>query len=395
MKIFGKEFFRRRDAPVGSVVITNSQAYNMICCDGYMPLSKCPEVMACVNAYADLISSMTIHLMENTPNGDKRIVNELSRKIDIEPCENMGRKQWIYTIVKSMMLDGNGNQVTLVDTTRDGLIRNLIPVPPSAVSYVNKAGAEYEIVINGKAVKPENVLHFVDNPDTEQPWIGKGVSVSLKDVIGCIRQANGTKQSLLKSPVPSIIVQVDGLSEDFSSAKGREKLQEQYLSASENGKPWFIPSEAFSVTSVKPLTISDLAIKDNLELDKRTVAALFGVPPFLVGVGSYNEDEYNNFVNTKIMAKAQIIQQELTRKLLLKPEWYFKFNPRSLYNYKLPELIEAGKEMTSAMAMTRNEWRDWVGLSPRDDMEEIVALENYIPVDRLGDQKKLNGNGGE
>lgn len=395
MKIFGKEFFRRRDAPMGSVILANKQAYNMLCGDGYTSMSKCPEVVACVNAYADLISSMTIHLMENTANGDKRITNELSRKIDIEPCDNMGRKQWIYTIVKSMMLDGNGNQVTIVETTRDGLIKNMIPIPPSMVSYVNVGGAEYEIRINGKKVKPENVLHFVDNPDVEQPWIGKGIAVTLKDTISCIKQANDTKKSLLKSPVPSIIVQVDGLSEDFSSAAGRQKLQDQYLNASENGKPWFIPSEAFSVTSVKPLTINDLAIKQNLELDKRTVAALFGVPPFLVGVGSYDENEYNNFVNTKIMAKAQIIQQELTRKLLLKPEWYFKFNPRSLYNYKLPELIEAGKEMTSAMAMTRNEWRDWVGLSPRDDMEEIIALENYIPVDRLGDQKKLTGNGGE
>ena len=122
---------------------------------------------------------------------------------------------------------------------------------------------------------------------------------------------------------------------------------------------------------------------------------MFGVPPFLVGVGTYNEDEYNNFVNTKIMGKAQIIQQELTRKLLLSPSWYFKFNPRSLYNYKLPELVQAGKAMVQSLAMTRNEWRDWMTLDPREDMEEIIALENYIPADKLGDQKKLIQTGGD
>ena len=64
---------------------------------------------------------------------------------------------------------------------------------------------------------------------------------------------------------------------------------------------------------------------------------------------------------------------------------------RSLYNYSLDETINAGSAMVDRMAMTRNEWRDWIGLSPREEMSELLALENYIPVDRLGDQKKLNG----
>jgi hypothetical protein len=49
--------------------------------------------------------------------------------------------------------------------------------------------------------------------------------------------------------------------------------------------------------------------------------------------------------------------------------------------------------MVDRMAMRRNEWRDWVGLPPDADMEELLALENFIPADRLGDQKKLNGGG--
>jgi hypothetical protein len=33
-------------------------------------------------------------------------------------------------------------------------------------------------------------------------------------------------------------------------------------------------------------------------------------------------------------------------------------------------------------------------LPPDDEMEDLLALENYIPEDRLGDQKKLNPKGG-
>lgn len=392
-----KAGIRERDAPEkrSSVLLTDAKNYEFFCGNGYTSLNRCPEVIACVNAYADMISSMTIHLTENTENGDKRVVNALSRKIDIEPCVGMNRKQWIYNIVQTMMLYGNGNQVTIVETDAKNLIGDMIPVPPSQVSFRDRGAGKYDININGHIVDPSEVLHFVDRPDPEKPWIGTGMRVTLKDAMECIAQANETKKGLLRSPKPSIIVKVDGYSEQMQTSEGRSKLRRQYIDNTAAGEPWLVQAETMSVDTVKPLTITDLAIKDNLELDKCAIASLFGVPPFLVGVGSYSEDEYNNFVNTKIMGKAQIIQQELTRKLVLKPEWYFRFNPRSLYNYKLSELVSAGKEMTGALAMTRNEWRESIGMSPREDMEEQLALENYIPVSKLGDQKKLNPTGGE
>lgn len=392
-----KAGIRERDAPEkrSAVLLTDAKNYEFFCGNGYTSLNRCPEVIACVNAYADMISSMTIHLTENTENGDKRVINALSRKIDIEPCTGMNRKQWIYNIVQTMMLYGDGNQVTIVETDSKDLIGDMIPVPPSQVSFRDRGAGQYDIIINGHIVAPSEVLHFVDRPDPEKPWIGTGMRVTLKDAMECIAQANETKKGLLRSPKPSIIVKVDGYSEQMQTSEGRQKLRRQYIDNTTAGEPWLVQAETMSVDTVKPLTITDLAIKDNLELDKRAVAALLGVPPFLVGVGSYNEDEYNNFVNTKIMGKAQIIQQELTRKLVLKPEWYFRFNPRSLYNYKLTELVSAGKEMTGALAMTRNEWRESIGMSPREDMEEQLALENYIPVSKLGDQKKLNQTGGE
>lgn len=367
-------------------------AYNMLTVNGYTRLSHCPEVRMCANIYADLISNMTLYLMQNTDKGDIRIRNELSRKLDIEPNRLMTRKAFIYNLVWTLLLSGEGNQVTYPHY-KDGYLDNLEPLKPSRVFFVDTADG-YAIRYGNNVFSSDEVLHFKINPDPERPWIGTGFRAILKDVIKGLRQAGRTKQALMESPAPSIIVKVDGLTDEFASVEGRRKLSAQYLDSSENGRPWFIPAEAFDVKEVKPLTLNELAIAKNMELDKRTVAGIFGVPPFLVGVGDFNANEFNNFISTRVMSISKCIEQEFTRQLLYSPDLYWRFNPRSLYSYSLSDIITAGSEMVDRMAMRRNEWRDWIGMAPDDEMEELLALENYIPASKLGDQKKLNGGDG-
>ena len=155
------------------------------------------------------------------------------------------------------------------------------------------------------------------------------------------------------------------------------------------GEPWMIPAEQFSVEQVKPLTLSDLALDAMVTLDKRTVAAVLGIPAFVLGVGEFDRDAWNNFINTTIMPLARGIEQELTKKLLLSQEWFFRFNNWSLFSYSITELVSAGAEMVDRMALRRNEWRGWLNLPPDPEMDELLALENYLPADRLGDQGKL------
>lgn len=380
-----------RGAQTGGVMLASSDAWKALCGDGYRPLSACPEVQMCVNVYAQMIASMTIHLMRNTEKGDVRIKNGLSRKVDIEPNRRMVHQTFFEVIVRAMML--SGNQVT-VPTYRGGLLDELIPVPPRMVSFVDD-GDDYRIMIGGAAFSPDEVLHFAYNADPDRPYIGRAVTVHLGDVVKSLRQADGTKRALMENPAPSIIVKVDGYDEKLKTLEGRDELAEKFVTQSKKGRPWLLQADAFSVEQVKPLSITDLAIRDNLELDKRSVAAMIGVTPYMVGIGEYKEDAHRDFVSTRLMGVARIIEQTMTKGLLTSPDLYWRMNNRSLMNYDIEKLVNAGKEMVDRMALRRNEWRDWIGLPPDEDMDELLALENYIPADKLGDQKKLNGAGGE
>lgn len=391
-----KQKMKTRAEPSRSVSwFCSPDAFDTLTCQGYTSLAHNPEILTGVNKIAKLIGSMTIHLMQNTADGDIRVRNELSRKIDINPNSNMTRSSFIQWIVNTMYLYGDGNAVVYPQFRR-GYLRDLKPIPSAMTAFIPEGMWDYKVLINGEEYDPDEVLHFVLNPGNYYPWKGQGLQVALKDVANNLKQAAATEKGFMQSKwKPSIIVKVDALTEEFASPEGRSRLLAEYIDTSEVGEPWMIPAEQFSVEQIKPLSLSDLALSDMVTLDKKTVASILGVPPFVLGVDEFKREEWNNFINSTIMPIAKMIEQELTKKLLYSPEYYFRFNPRSLYNYELCDMAAIADDQYVRGIMTRDEVRDWIGLPPASEEDDLIILENYIPVGMIGDQKKLVQNGGD
>ena len=354
---------------------------------------RCPEIVAGVKKIADLIGEMTIHLMSNTDSGDIRIQNELSRLIDINPMPNMTRMTFMSFNVANMLLYGKGNAI-VVPHTRAGYLQKLEPIAASRVNIAPRAGSwsEYDVYIDGIRKDPEDLLHFVYNPDKNYPWKGTGITVPLREIARLLKQGRDTEKGFLESKwKPSIIVRVDSTIDEFSTKEGRQKILEDYVKSSQVGEPWLIPGEQFQVEQVKPMSLKDLAINENVDLDKRTVAALLGVPAFVLGVGKYDRMEWNSFIQNTIGPLAVGIQQEMTKKLILSEKWYLKFNTRNLMDWDLQSLYTVYGGLSDKGIITGNEVRDIMGMSPKEGLDELRILENYIPADRIGDQKKLEG----
>lgn len=372
----------------GVMFLDGSNWSDFIASGSYRTLDCCPEIITACKTIADMISSMTIYLMANTEQGDKRIKNELSRKIDINPSKWMTRRTWMAAIVMNLILYGKGNSIVLPHTW-EGMLEDLEVIPAKRVNFEAKEKG-YNVVIDGVRKNPDNLLHFVWNPDPKYPWKGVGMTVALRDVADNLKQASVTTKAFMESKwKPSVVVKVDALTDEFSDPEGRKKLLESYVESAEVGEPWLIPAEQFSIDQIRPLSLTDLAIDSTVTMDKKTVASILGVPAFVLGVGTYTEVEWNAFINNTIRPIAQEIEQEMTRKLILSDKMYLKFNVSSLYAYDINTLSAVFSNLYVRGIVTGNEVRDKLGMERKEGLDDLVILENYIPLDKVGDQLKL------
>lgn len=363
-----------------------------ITCNGYHSLDQDPTIATACKKFAGLVGLISWHLMNDTEDGDFRIKNELSRKIDINPNSMMTRQSFYSAIALDLLLYGDGNAVVRPHT-EDGYLRDLEIIPPSRFQLVADPTApnyRYWIYIDGVPYDPRDLIHFAINPDKNYPWKGTSFRVAIRDVAENLHQAAKTEKAFNASKwKPPMIVKVDGMSEEFQSQDGRRTIVKDYVETADVGEPWVIPAQQMEVTSVKPLTLQDLAIKDTMTLNKQTAAAIVGVPAFMVGVGSFSREEYDNFIMTDFRSLIECIQQTLTKALLISDQWYIKGNIWQLRDWDLSTITTVFTAFGDRGWITGNEARDRINLPPKEGLDELKVLENYIPADKSGDQKKL------
>lgn len=144
--------------------------------DSRVVLADDVNVNIAVNKIADLVSNMTIHLLENTANGNKRVNNNLQKLIDISPAKNMTRKAWITKLIRDLFIFGDGNSIfKIVVEPGSEYLTELRPLDMSNISYkYDKEKNELQVLYKGEVLPKGSYVHFMINPNPEYPLIGKG-----------------------------------------------------------------------------------------------------------------------------------------------------------------------------------------------------------------------------
>jgi HK97 family phage portal protein len=367
----------------------------------YIRFDLHPDVKICIKKIVDLISSMTIYFMHNGEFGDVRVVNRFSRVLDISPNSYLTRQKLMSKVVDELLITGNSVLIPKYEKNTDSsfsvdyFLTGLIPVAQNNVIYtpLEDDVSGYYLTINGVKFSHDDVLHFTYNNDTLYPWRGLGLRVYLRDVLRTLDYAEKIKSDYYtKHYKPNVIFSFNADTVEFTSEEQRENIYSKWLQT-KPGTPYILPAQLIDVKTMAPMSLQDIAINESVELDKKLIASMFGLPLFMVGLAPYNEDEYNYFVNTTIAPLVKGIAQEFTKKLIISDDYYVKFNLESLKAFKTEQKINMMYEGKKIGAFSANEIRVQAGFEPVDDksMNEYSMLENYIPINKLGNQKKLLG----
>ena len=84
----------------------------------------------------------------------------------------------------------------------------------------------------------------------------------------------------------------------------------------------------------------------------------------------------------------------MTRALIVSEKWYLRFNFWSMLDFDLKSTSEILLAGADRGYVNGDEWRDRMHMTPAG-LKDYKILENYIPYDMSGKQKKLTGGGGE
>lgn len=374
MSIFDKIIKRKaRNEP--NLTLYNNELYN------FTSSTDCAEYERAIDVISNFLGSLTLQVWQNNKGKKERIKNEFSYWLDIEPCPGLTRIEWIKDVVRTMYNDGfcyvavdciNNNKSLTV-------LHNTIRLSDNKIKSLERVYEEREL------------LRF--------SIAQKSASQALKQTLKNLKMAEALKARFLKNsftPPLAVFVDVDTSALTDDNDQRLKNLQHMITRSVDTGLPLIFEQGFVNIQELKGHTYNDLGLDTAQRDEQLKLASYFGLPSFFFGIGEYSAEEYNLFIKTTLMTLVKMFEQQLS-KIFTSKDIFVRYNVESLLSIDLQEQLNFVSDCLAQGIMTPNEARQKLGLTPieKEGMDDFRILENYVPLSKIGEQKKLKGKENE
>lgn len=351
--------------------------------DGALRVSA---VYSCVRVIAETVASIPLLTYRRTSSGAKEraVDDELYTLLHISPNSEQTSMEWREQMLAHLLLRGNAyNRIV-----RNGRsIVELVPLDPSEIVVQSNDGG----AITGYRYRsretfvPSDILH-VRGLSTDGVT-GRSVLTDAADTFSAAKAAQEYGRRVLENDAtPSVLLRHPETLDEEASKRLKESW-EQMFSGPRNAGRTAVLEEGMSVEKIQ-MTAEDLQFLDTRRLQRQEIAALFRVPPHMIGdlsSSSYSniEQQAIEFVTHCLRPWCVRIEQALWKKLLTpaqRRDLFFEFLLDGLVRGDLQSRYTAYQIGRQAGFLSVNDIRSFENLNPVAGGDRYLEPLNMQPV---------------
>jgi len=328
---------------------------------------KHTTVYTCNQAIADPLAAVTLSIMERDRYDKKKAyTHPLFQLLRNSPNPYNTSFEWRQMIVTDVNM--RGNHYSQIVRNGLGQIVGLYPLIADNMEVKLRTNGKLAYIYKtteGKqvALKQEEVLHIKGLPD-QSGLVGLNPIEYNRNAIKLSRTTEQFGINFFENGAngSGVLEHPQTLSEE-AYERLRSSFEEKYQGLTNSGKP-IILEEGLKYTRLS-LSNEDSQFLDTRKFQKSEIAALFKVPPYMLGdmeKSTFNNMEQmaTNFVMNTLMPWAVKIEQAMWKALLTEDEkerYFFRFNLNTLMRGDFKTRTEGYRTMINSGIMTPNEAR--------------------------------------
>ncbi|GAB5500979.1 MAG: phage portal protein [Pseudohongiellaceae bacterium] len=341
-------------------------------------------VGACIRVLSETIASLPLVLYRSRADGgrDEAADHPLHTLLRRRPAKWLTAFQLHEGMAVNLLTRGNG--YCWIERHRSGELLNLIPLDPEGVSIEQAAdyGPAYTVTMpdGEQRALPRDELHHVGGP-LPKGFEGQSMISLYRETIGSALAGEQFMGRMWKNAAtPSGVLSHPGQLSSQALVNLRESFERAYAGSANAGRPMVL-EEGMSWVQMS-LAPRDAQFVEAMKLRRSEIAAIFRVPPHLVGdleraTFSNIEQQSLEYVIYSLRPWLKRIEQAIWRDLLTDQEreagYVAKFNVNALLRGDFRSRMEGYAMGRQWGWLSSNEVRAMEGLNPREGGADYLS----------------------